>query len=77
MVLCWDLSSGCSQDVAWGYSHLKAGLGLESLLPRWCTHRGCWQEASGPCHVSLAKELTEYPHNMAETKVEATKPFMI
>lgn len=34
-----EVSRGCSKGVSWGYSHLKAWLELDTLLPdRWLAH---------------------------------------
>lgn len=48
------MQSKCYQ----GDGHLKAWLGLETLLPPWLTYvtgkrGGCWQTDSVPLHVSL------------------------
>lgn len=42
VVLAQDLSSGCSQDICWSCSHLKARVGLKKSLQSSLTY-GCWQ----------------------------------
>lgn len=38
MVLDQGLPESWSQDIGWGWGHLKAGLRPEDLLSRWLTH---------------------------------------
>lgn len=35
----WFWLEACSHDIGHGYNVLTAWLGLEELIPRWCTHR--------------------------------------
>ena len=69
------LSSDCSQDIGRVRSHLKACLELEIQFQEGSLTRllakvlsssyGRWQEASGPCHLSLLNKLLEYPDDVA------------
>lgn len=60
VVLVQSLSEGCRLEAGGGYSHLKAGLGLEARLPSllihshtWQESAGCSREASGPHHRAV------------------------
>ena len=87
VVLAWELSWACSQDVSRGCSHLKAWLGLEGPPPRGLTNMLAvdawgWQEASVPPHIDLSLGLFESPHYMkaiddpGESKAEAAMTSM-
>lgn len=74
MVLVQEYSSNWSQDIDYGYSHLKARLRLESVLTRWLIPMaigkrsqflaGYWQGVSVPCHIDLSIELLESHHDL-------------
>ena len=67
-----------SRAVGWGCIHLKAGLGLEKLLPQWFIHvagRLALLVGGGLslCRVDLPTGLLAHPPSMAAASPRANK----
>lgn len=75
------LSEGCSQDLGWCCSHLKAGLGLQDTLPNWFSHLSVIRMSQylqhGPLHwadlsvLSTWQLASSWLSDSRESKIEA------